>query len=67
MDQKDIENLRQDYNAASLNETDVDANPMRQFDKWFNEAINFKSTRAKRHDAGYRYARWPPIGKDCAA
>jgi pyridoxamine 5'-phosphate oxidase len=42
MDQKDIENLRQDYNAASLNETDVDANPMRQFDKWFNEAINFK-------------------------
>lgn len=42
MDQKDIENLRQDYSAASLNETDVDANPMRQFDKWFNEAINFK-------------------------
>ena len=42
MDQKDIENLRQDYNAASLNETDVDANPMRQFDKWFNEAINYK-------------------------
>ena len=42
MDQKDIENLRQDYNAASLNETDVDANPIRQFDKWFNEAINYK-------------------------
>ncbi|AMR33229.1 pyridoxamine 5'-phosphate oxidase [Mucilaginibacter sp. PAMC 26640] len=42
MDQQDIENLRQDYSAASLNETDVDANPMRQFDKWFNEAINSK-------------------------
>jgi pyridoxamine 5'-phosphate oxidase len=42
MDQKDIENLRQDYSAASLSETDVDANPMRQFDKWFNEAINYK-------------------------
>ncbi|MDB5286643.1 MAG: pyridoxamine 5-phosphate oxidase [Mucilaginibacter sp.] len=42
MDQKDIENLRQDYSAASLNETDVDTNPMRQFDKWFNEAINYK-------------------------
>jgi pyridoxamine 5'-phosphate oxidase len=41
MDQKDIENLRQDYNAASLSETDVDTNPMRQFDKWFNEAINY--------------------------
>ncbi|RFZ84364.1 pyridoxamine 5'-phosphate oxidase [Mucilaginibacter terrenus] len=42
MDQEQIENLRQDYSAASLNETDVDANPMRQFDKWFNEAINAK-------------------------
>lgn len=42
MDQQDIENLRQDYSAASLNEYDVDANPMRQFDKWFNEAINAK-------------------------
>jgi pyridoxamine 5'-phosphate oxidase len=42
MDQQDIENLRQDYSAASLNETDVDANPMLQFDKWFNEAINAK-------------------------
>jgi pyridoxamine 5'-phosphate oxidase len=42
MDQKDIENLRQNYSAASLSETDVDANPMRQFDKWFNEAINYK-------------------------
>lgn len=42
MEQKDIENLRQDYSAASLNESDVDANPIRQFDKWFNEAINAK-------------------------
>lgn len=42
MDQKDIENLRQEYSAASLNESDVDGNPMRQFDKWFNEAINAK-------------------------
>ncbi|QXV67702.1 pyridoxamine 5'-phosphate oxidase [Mucilaginibacter achroorhodeus] len=42
MEQKDIENLRQDYAAASLSEKDVDANPVRQFDKWFNEAINAK-------------------------
>ena len=42
MNEQDIQNLRQDYSAASLNETDVDANPMRQFDKWFNEAINAK-------------------------
>jgi len=42
MEQIDIENLRQDYSAASLTESDVDTNPMRQFDKWFNEAINAK-------------------------
>jgi pyridoxamine 5'-phosphate oxidase len=42
MNEQDIQNLRQDYSAASLTETDVDANPMRQFDKWFNEAINAK-------------------------
>lgn len=42
MNEDEIQNLRQDYSAASLTETDVDANPMRQFDKWFNEAINTK-------------------------
>ncbi|MFD0794414.1 pyridoxamine 5'-phosphate oxidase [Mucilaginibacter litoreus] len=42
MDQKDIENLRQDYASASLIENDVDSNPIKQFDKWFNEAINSK-------------------------
>ena len=42
MNEQDIQNLRQDYSAASLNENDVDTNPMRQFDKWFNEAINSK-------------------------
>ncbi|RFZ90834.1 pyridoxamine 5'-phosphate oxidase [Mucilaginibacter conchicola] len=42
MEQKDIENLRQDYAAASLSEKDVDANPIKQFDKWFNDAINAK-------------------------
>ncbi|OOQ59664.1 pyridoxamine 5'-phosphate oxidase [Mucilaginibacter pedocola] len=42
MNEQDIQNLRQDYSAASLNEDDVHENPMRQFDKWFNEAINAK-------------------------
>ncbi|TFF39777.1 pyridoxamine 5'-phosphate oxidase [Mucilaginibacter psychrotolerans] len=42
MNEQDIQSLRQDYSAASLSETDVDANPMRQFDKWFNDAINAK-------------------------
>ncbi|MBK0379513.1 pyridoxamine 5'-phosphate oxidase [Mucilaginibacter segetis] len=42
MNQQDIENLRQDYSSASLSETDVNPDPIKQFDKWFNEAINAK-------------------------
>ncbi|TWR31765.1 pyridoxamine 5'-phosphate oxidase [Mucilaginibacter pallidiroseus] len=42
MEQQDIENLRQEYSAASLSKSDVAANPIKQFDKWFNEAINAK-------------------------
>jgi pyridoxamine 5'-phosphate oxidase len=36
---KAIADLRKDYRLASLNEADVDADPMRQFDKWLKEAI----------------------------
>lgn len=39
MEPTTIENLRQDYRAAQLNESDVDKNPIKQFDKWFKEAI----------------------------
>lgn len=35
-----IENLRQDYRLASLDVTDVDANPFLQFQKWFQEALD---------------------------
>jgi len=35
-----IQNLRQDYRAASLAESDVDHNPVNQFGKWFREAID---------------------------
>lgn len=34
-----IADLRKDYKLASLNETDVDANPFNQFKKWWDEAI----------------------------
>ncbi|WP_017257869.1 pyridoxamine 5'-phosphate oxidase [Pedobacter arcticus] len=37
-----IQNLRQDYRSASLNEEDVDQNPYQQFEKWFQEALNAK-------------------------
>lgn len=34
-----IQNLRQDYRAAELTEKDVDQNPIKQFEKWFNAAL----------------------------
>jgi pyridoxamine 5'-phosphate oxidase len=37
-----IQNLRQDYRAAELAETDVDKNPIAQFGKWFKEALDAK-------------------------
>ncbi len=39
MDLKDIQNLRQDYRASTLMEQDVAANPVKQFEKWFEEAL----------------------------
>ena len=36
----DIANLRRDYKLASLDESDVTALPLPQFDKWFKEALN---------------------------
>lgn len=39
MNQEDIKNIRSEYLAASLSETDTNADPIKQFDKWFNEAL----------------------------
>jgi pyridoxamine 5'-phosphate oxidase len=36
--------LRRDYQAKSLSETDVDADPVKQFVRWLNEAIDAKAT-----------------------
>lgn len=35
-----IANLRKDYSSKSLLETDVEANPIDQFQKWWNEAMD---------------------------
>lgn len=37
-----IQNLRQDYRTANLSESDVNNNPIQQFKKWFQEAIDAK-------------------------
>jgi pyridoxamine 5'-phosphate oxidase len=39
MKQEDIQNIRNEYLAASLSETDANADPIKQFEKWFNEAL----------------------------
>jgi pyridoxamine 5'-phosphate oxidase len=39
MKQEDIQNIRSEYLAASLSESNVNADPIKQFDKWFNEAL----------------------------
>jgi pyridoxamine 5'-phosphate oxidase len=39
MDQKDLQNLRQEYSAASLSEASTKADPIKQFEQWFNEAV----------------------------
>jgi pyridoxamine 5'-phosphate oxidase len=42
MNQEDLQNLRQDYSAATLSEDAINSNPIKQFDIWFNEAIDAK-------------------------
>jgi len=42
MNQEEIQNLRQDYSAATLSEKDTNTSPIKQFDKWFNEALKAK-------------------------
>ena len=39
MDQNELQNMRQDYSAAALSEDTTKADPIKQFEKWFNEAV----------------------------
>jgi pyridoxamine-phosphate oxidase len=39
MNQEDIKNIRNEYLTASLSENDANTDPIKQFDKWFNEAL----------------------------
>ena len=40
--QKNIADIRRDYSHKSLSEKDVDANAIKQFEKWWVEAVNSK-------------------------
>ena len=37
---ENIAAIRKDYKLQTLNESDVDSNPVRQFDRWWQDAIN---------------------------
>jgi pyridoxamine 5'-phosphate oxidase len=39
MNQDKLENLRADYTASSLSESNTKADPIKQFEAWFNEAL----------------------------
>ena len=39
MKQEELQNLRQEYSAASLSELSINNNPIKQFETWFNEAL----------------------------
>ena len=39
MNQEDLHSLRAEYTAASLSEANTKANPIKQFEMWFNEAL----------------------------
>jgi len=39
MNKEELQNLRQDYSAATLSEKSINVNPIKQFDIWFNEAL----------------------------
>jgi pyridoxamine 5'-phosphate oxidase len=42
MDKEELQNLRREYSLAQLSENSVNVNPVKQFDVWFNEAIDAK-------------------------
>lgn len=42
MNQQEIQNLRQDYSASTLSENSTKGDPIKQFEQWFNEALEAK-------------------------
>ncbi|WP_316748889.1 pyridoxamine 5'-phosphate oxidase [Pedobacter gandavensis] len=42
LNKQNLQDLRQEYRAAKLSETDVESNPILQFKKWFTEAVDSK-------------------------
>ena len=41
---QNLPNIRKDYRKATLDVSSVDQNPVKQFEKWFGEALNAEVT-----------------------
>ncbi len=48
-----IPDHRKDYARFSLREEDVDPDPIRQFERWFDERRRMPDPRDQRHDSGH--------------
>ena len=46
MDGQDLSDLRREYSFRPLRRSDLDENPMRQFELWFNEALTVEAMDA---------------------
>ncbi|OCX53280.1 pyridoxamine 5'-phosphate oxidase [Mucilaginibacter sp. PPCGB 2223] len=46
MDQTTIQNLREEYSASTLSEKEVTKNPIKQFEKWFKQALETNAEEA---------------------
>ena len=65
MDQNELQNMRQDYSAAELSEDATKGDPIKQFEKWFNEAVESKQHEPNAMTLATATLRRPPIGAYC--
>ena len=50
----DLHNIRDEYSKQTLSRSQCDPNPLKQFERWLNEAIHAKTNC---YECGYR-AKW---------
>ena len=53
MNKDNLQSMREEYSSATLSENSVDADPIKQFEIWFEAAQEVKVPGTKRHDACY--------------
>ena len=64
---RDLASLRLDYSAQSLDEYEVDPDPVRQFSIWFDQAVDRGTARTECDDARDGDSRGRAIGSNSLA